>query len=615
MSKKPKIKGKGKTDRPVAKTEKVKHTIDRSGLTWLLAVLPITAICLFPMLNNGFTNWDDELYVTQNRLLKGPDWAAIFTGPYASNYHPLTILSLALNYAISGMDPFSYHFVNWLLHILNTALVFLFIYKVSGKKIYVAAFVALVFGVHPMHVESVAWVSERKDVLYALFFLLALLQYWSFLETGKRSKGILCFIFFVLSLLSKPAAIILPFVLWLLDYWYGRPFNRKVLVEKIPFLILSLIFGFITITVQSGDAIVGLETYPLWTRFFFACYTIMIYTARFFIPYPLSAFHPYPSVDGLGLPVLMSPIFMVAFLVLLWLKRKDKLIVFSLLFFIVNLLLVVQFVSIGLTIVSERYTYIPYIGLSFLAGMWLNKYLISSSSTLIKAIPFIIGIVFGYISFQRTKVWKDGDTLWSDVIKHYPDAATPRSNHANYLKKMAGLAEYKSQENELLLRALEDCNVAIKLKPTHAKGYENRQNIYLILKKDSLALADANSLIRLEPQNSHAFYTKAVVYMRFNMPDSAIEWFNKSIALNPNSDAALNNRGSLLFNNFKRYNEALTDFNKAIDLDPKGEYYYHRSLCYYQTGDINKAKADALVAIQKGISLPDAYKTMLQLPK
>jgi len=341
----------------------------------------------------------------------------------------------------------------------------------------------------------------------------------------------------------------------------------------------------------------------------------MIYVARFFVPYPLSAFHPYPSVDSLGLPVLLSPIFMIALLVLLWLKRKDKLLFFSLLFFIVNLLLVVQFVSIGLTIVSERYTYIPYIGLSFFAAMWLNKYLDSKSGSFIKAIPFIIGIIFGFISFQRTKVWKDGDTLWADVIKHYPDAATPRSNHADYLRKMAGLPEYKSQADQLLQQALEESSIAIKLKPTHVKAYENRQNIYLLLKKDSLAMADADSLIRLEPQNSHAYYTKGVVYMRFNKPDSALICFNKSIAINPNVDAVLNNRGSLLFNNFQHYNEALADFTKAIGLNPQGEYFYHRSLCYYKMGDITKAKADALTAIEKGMLLPESYKTMLQLGK
>lgn len=613
MSKKNKIKAKGKVNQPVQKIEKIKPERNKSFWTWLIPVLAVTGISFLPMLTNGFTNWDDDVYVTRNPLVKGPDWAAIFTEASASNYHPLTMLSLAFNYAISGTDPFSYHLVNWLLHILNTALVFLFIYKISGKKIYVAGFVSLIFGLHPMHVESVAWVSERKDVLYTCFFLLALLQYWRFLETGKKINFIFCFVFFILSLLSKPAAVILPIVLLLLDYWRGRSFNWKMLVAKIPFFILSLVFGYITVNVQSANAIVGFDTYPLWSRFFFACYTIMIYAARFFVPYPLSAFHPYPSVDALGLSVWLSPVFIIALAILLWLKRKDRLIVFSLLFFIVNLLLVVQFVSIGLTIVSERYTYVPYIGLSFLAGMWLERYLITSSNTFIKAVPFVVTIVFGIISFQRTKVWKDGGTLWADVIKKYPDAATPRSNHANYLRGMATKPEYKAQESELLQNALEDCNVAITLKPTHIKAYENRQNIYLMLKKDSLAMADADMLLRLEPSNAAAAYTKGFAYMRFNMADSSLFWFNKSIAINSGADWVFNARGSLLFDKFKKYNEALADFAKAIELNPEAEYFYKRSNCYFRLGDIGNARSDAVTAIQKGFMIPDSYKTALQL--
>ena len=613
MKKKAKIKAKGKINQPAIKIENLKQARDRSFLVWLFGVLTITGLCLIPMLNNGFTNWDDDVYVTNNLIIKAPDWEAIFTRASAYNYHPLTMLTLAFNYAISGVDPFSYHLVNWLLHILNTSLVFLFIYKISGRKIFVAAFTSLIFGIHPMHIESVAWISERKDVLYACFFLLAMIQYWSFLETGKRPKLLFCFIFFILSLLSKPAAVILPFILFLLDYWHGRPFNWKVLAEKIPFFIFSLLFGFITIKVQSAEAIVGFDIYPLWTRFFFACYTIMIYTARFFVPYPLSAFHPYPSVDSLGLSVLLSPIFIIALLILLWLKRKDRLLVFSILFFIVNLLLVVQFLSIGLTIVSERYTYIPYIGLSFLAGMWLNKYLDSKSASFIKATPFIIGIIFGVISFQRTKVWKDGDTLWSDVVKHYPDAATPRSNHADYLRKMAGLPAYKSQRDELLRRALEESSMAIKLKPTHIKAYVNRQNIYLLLGRDSLAMTDAETLLKLEPSNSQAFYTKGFAYMRFDRQDSSLFWFNKSIETDPNVDWVLNSRGTLLFNKFKSYNEAIADFTRAIELNPKGEYFYNRSNCYFRMGDIAKAKSDAVIALQKGFVIPDAYKSSLRL--
>jgi hypothetical protein len=614
MSKKSKIKTRSKPGQPVQKIEKVMTGQNKSIWPWLVPVLLLTGVSFLPMLTNGFTNWDDDIYITSNRLLRGPDWNAIFTGPSASNYHPLTIITLAFNYAISGTDPFSYHFINWLLHILNTALVFLFVYKISGKKNYVGAFCAVIFGVHPMHVESVAWVSERKDVLYALFFLLALLQYWSFLVTGKRLKLILCFAFFILSLLSKPAAIVLPIVLYLLDYWHDRTFNWKVWAEKIPFFILSITFGFITINVQSADAIAGFDIYPLWVRFFFACYTLLIYTIRFFVPYPLSAFHPYPPVDALGLPVYLSPVFVIALLVLLWLKRRDKLIVFSLLFFIVNLVLVLQVITIGLTIVSERYTYIPYIGLSFFIGMWLNRYLDSSSKKIFRTIPFIVGIIFGFISFQRTKVWKDGDTLWADVIKKYPDAATPRSNHANYLKKMAGMSEYRARETELLQEALEDCNIAINVKPTHIKAYENRQNIYLMLKKDSLAMADAETLLRLDPSNAAASYTKGFAYMRFAMFDSSLFWFNRSIASNPNADWVINARGTLLFN-FKRYSEALSDFTRAIELNPLGEYFYNRSMCYFTLSNVPKAKSDALIAIQKKFNVPATYKNTLQLDK
>ncbi len=611
MGKKVTIKTKAKI-KPVHKKEGRSSSFDKTIFPWMIPVLVVTAASFLPMLSNGFTNWDDELYITQNPLLKGPDWGAMFTQAAASNYHPLTMVSLGINYMISGFDPFSYHFVNWLLHITNTGLVFVFVYKISGRKNFVAAFTALIFGVHPMHVESVAWISERKDVLYALFFLLALLQYWRFLETGKRPGYIFCLVFFVLSLLSKPAAIILPVVLLLLDYWKGRQLKWKLVIEKIPFFLLSLVFGIITVKVQSADAIAGLDIWPLWSRFFFACYTIMTYAVRFIVPYPLSAFHPYPALESLGLTVYLSPLFMIALLALLWLKRRDKLFVFSILFFVINLLLVIQIVSIGLTIVSERYTYIPYIGLAFLAGMLLNKYLNTSRAAMVKAVPFVIGIIFGIISFQRTKVWKDGDTLWTDVIRHYPDAATPRSNHANYLKAMAARPENQAQQTELLQRALDESSVAIKLKPTHANAYENRQNIYLLLKKDSLAIADADMLLRLDPQNSHAYYTKGVVYMRSNRPDSALANFDKSLAINPNADNVLNNRGSLLYNGFQRYNEALDDFTKAIAINPQGEYFYHRSLCYYKLGDVARARADALIAEQKGIILPDSYKPILQ---
>ena len=613
MSNKKKIRsGTGTAMKPGVKPRPVKNKKDLK-LPWLVLVIGITAIAFSPMLKNEFTNWDDEYYVIQNTLLRGPDWAGIFSKPVVSNYHPLTVASLAFNYSMTQLDPSSYLITNLLLHLINTVLVFYFIWLISGKKIWVAAFCAVVFGIHPMHVESVAWVSERKDVLYTLFFLLSLIQYWRFLNDGKNKNLIYCFLFFALSILSKPAAIILPFVLLALDYWHGRKFTQRVLLEKIPFLLVSIVFAVLTFNIQSKTAIASLDFYPLWTRLFFATYSSMMYIVRFFVPYPLSAFHSFPLTTTMPLPMWLSPVFMLALLTLVWFKRKNKLLVFSFFFFMINVVLVLQFVSIGGTLLSERYTYVPYIGMAFMIGMLLDKYSVSINRWLLWGIPAVILLVFGVITFQRTKVWKNSETLWTDAIKHFPDAPVPRTNRANYLISTSSGVKDKVRQDEMLQTALEDCNVALKTNANHAKGYENRQNIYLRLNKDSLALADANSLIMLEPRNRLGYYTKGSVYQRFNMPDSALVWFTKCLEINPNTDFALNNRGSILFNNYQKYNEALADFSRAIQLNPSGDYYLNRSYCYYRLGQIDKARADVSVAIQKNIAVPENYRQLLKL--
>jgi tetratricopeptide (TPR) repeat protein len=615
MSKKKKIKP-VKTgpvqSKPTSKPGKTKGK-GKILLLWVLPILLFTGICFFPMLKNQLTNWDDEYYVVQNALLRGPDWAGIFSKPIVSNYHPITIATLAANYSMTGLDASSYLITNLLLHLINTGLVFYFIWLISGKKLWVAAFTAIFFGIHPMHVESVAWVSERKDVLYTLFFLISLIQYCRFLVTSKSKYLIYCFLFFALSLLSKPAAIILPFVLILLDYWYGRPIGKRSIPEKIPFLFLALVFAVVTVKLQSKTAIASLDFYPLWSRFFFATYTSMIYIIRFFVPYPLSTFHPFPATKALGWPIMLSPLFMLALLTFIWFKRKNKLLVFSFFFFMINLALVLQIVSIGGTLLAERYTYVPYIGMAFLIGTMLDKYSATINKSLLWGIPGAVVLVFGIITFQRTKVWKDSDTLWTNVLEHFPNSSVPRTNRANYLIRISSAPENQGRQDELLQRALEDCNEALKVPLNHAKAYENRQNIYLRLKKDSLALSDASSLIRLEPNNRLGYYTKGAVYQRFNIPDSAMLYFNKCLEINPNTDFALNNRGSLLFNYYKKYNEAMADFTKAIQINPQGDYYLNRSYCYYQLGQVDLAKADVRVAMQKNIAIPDNYKQLLKL--
>lgn len=578
----------------------------------MLFLIGVTIIVMSPMLNNGFTNWDDEFYVQSNPLLRGPDWIGIFTQPVNDNYHPLTIVSLAVNYQLSDLSPFSYLLVNLLLHVANTSLVFYLVWLISDKKTWIAFFTGLIFGIHPMHVESVAWVSERKDVLYTLFFLLSLVQYWKYLETKSRDKYWGSFALFIISLLAKPAAIVLPAVLFLFDYWKGRHFDQKLFTEKIPFLILSIVFGLITLTVQSKQAIVSSAVFPLWERLFFACYGIMIYLVRFFIPYPLSALHPFPTAQNLNLTIIISPLFVIALAILTWYLRKNKLLVFCILFYVINLLLVLQIVAIGNAIVAERYTYVPYIGLAFLFGTWIYNYVNQLSKKLAWIAPVCITLIFGTMSFQRTKVWNNSISLWNNVLDHYPNAAVARTNRANYFYKLAIDSAHAFEASSLYQSALEDCNVALKTDPRHQPGYEIRGLIFQNLHRYSEALADGQRLIQLAPQKREGYAISSTANMYLNHPDEALADLDICIKLKPEDDISLNNRGTILYNK-RRFSEAQIDYSKAIELNPKGSYYLNRSFCYFELGDLAKAKTDAQMALQKGIAVDSSYLRSVHL--
>jgi 4-amino-4-deoxy-L-arabinose transferase-like glycosyltransferase len=547
-----------------------------SGSAWPLAAVLITAVCLSPALTNGFVNWDDESYVVSNALLRGPQWIGIFTRPVVSNYHPLTVLSLAANYAISGTEPWSYLLFNLLLHLANTVLVFWFAYLLSDKKRWVALFTALLFGIHPMHVESVAWISERKDVLYALFFLLSLIAYWKYLQTNRSTGYWACFLLFACSLLSKPAAIVLPLVLLLLDYWKKRPFTRRVVLEKIPFFLVSVLFAVITLKLQSVTAMINLNLYPFWVRLFFASYAIIVYLARFFVPHPLSAFHPFPLPDHLGWTIYLSPIFLLALIFLIWHFRKNRLVVFGLLFFLINILLVLQLVPIGLTIVSERYTYVPYIGLAFLVTMIVTRNVSAKRFIPAAAGAVVVFSAFGFLSFKRTQVWKDSDSLWTDVINRYPNASLPHGDRAQFNYSRAIMME-PTQAKPFFQRVIDDCTVVINNK---------------------------------EGGRSH-YFMRGVASSSLKQYENALADFNACLSINRADNEALYGRGTLLVNHYQKYAEALADFDRAIQIDPQGRYYLNRSICHYKLGELANAVADAQIASQKGVAIPENYQNIL----
>jgi len=338
----------------------------------------------------------------------------------------------------------------------------------------------------------------------------------------------------------------------------------------------------------------------------------MTYFVRFFVPYPFSAFHPFPITNFAGWPIYLSPIFVVALLIALWFLRKNKIVVFGILFYVINLLLVLQIISIGLTIVSERYTYVPYIGLAFMFAMLVSriKFIPQKVSLAIGAV-FII--VFGIITFQRTKVWKNSGTLWTDALKTFPRAPYARTNRANYLSKLALRPDQKPFADSIYKVAFEDCAVALSVRPGHAPAFEYRGLMYLDRQQFKEAFADANELIRLKPNYRIGYDMRATCYYKMNEPAKALADYDKCVEIKPDDHRSISNRGSLYMNSFQKYNEALNEFNKAINISPQANYILNRSICYYKLGNMEKAKEDALRASKGGAVIPDNYKSLLQL--
>lgn len=598
-------KSKGKPS-PLKKTPVVTSSGTSGYIKYLIPVLAVVFVVFIPVLQNGFTNWDDILYVTGNPLLKDLSFAglkAIFSTPVVSNYHPLTILSLALNYQIAELTPWSYHLTSIFLHLINTALVFWFIFQLSSGNKWVSASVALLFGIHPMHVESVVWISERKDLLYTLFYLLAMIVYIQYLKYKQVKYLIAVTVLGGISLLCKPAAIVLPLSLLLLDYFYKRKWSWSWVFEKIPLFILAGVFAYVTVSIQSARAIESLEYRGIAARISFAGFGLIWYLLKIIVPYPLSALHPFPK-ETPGLYYLATVISAAGFGYLLY-KIKNRNLIFGFGFYIVNLILVLQVVSIGNAVVAERYTYVPYISIFFMLCTFLYNAIQTNWSKYKNVVLGICGlfiIAFGALSFMRIPVWKTSESLWTDVIKHYPESPRAWTNKS---------LEYFDKKD--WPKTIEGLSMALKYDPHFMNALEWRARAYLETNEPDKALVDADLFHKLYPNQVDGLFILARSYELTNQTEQALDMYNQLIPLRPNVAEYTNNRGALYFNKLKRYEEAKKDFIRCIEINPEnGTYYLNLARCYYMTGDNPHAMENAVKAQKLGAVDP-AFSNLIGL--
>lgn len=615
------------------------------------AIAIIILLVYLPALSNGFVNWDDQLYVYENADIRSIDARFLklaFTSVMVSNWHPLTMLSYAVDYSIWGLNPFGYHLVNIVLHAVNTFLAGALALMLSRKagaeervSVFIGATLALLFGLHPLHVESVAWVSERKDVLSGLFFFLSLIYYMKYKNTSKAMPYIGSLVFFILSVMGKPMSITLPAVLLILDFYPLNGFKagvKKALIEKAPFFGLSVVFAGVTVWAQASDnAIASLDPYPMASRMLVATRALAFYIYKTIIPVNLAPFYPRdlsPSPFGAEYMASLALIIAITALSILFLKRS-RLPLALWLFYLATLSPVIGIIQVGSQAAADRYTYIPGLAPLMLiaaGGGWLFK----RRSGAAAAFAIVCAIVLGALTVRQVSVWKDSVSLWSHEVAVYPDDAPIGWSNLGLAYKDKGeldkaVASYEKaigidpnyadaygNRGVAYLKlgrvndALEDLSTAISLNPESAELHGNRGVAFISTAEYEKAIGDLSESIRLSPSTAaKGYFNRGIAYKALGMNAEAVSDFTRTIEAEPSFAGAYNNRGGAYLR-MSSFDEAIDDFNAAVRIDPDdGAAHYNLGLSYLKAGDVEKAATSFTNAASLGIPQAEAQLRLL----
>jgi tetratricopeptide (TPR) repeat protein len=577
----------------------------RRALLYCGIIAGITFFAFWPSLGNGFTNWDDEGYVVENPDIKGCTFnhvAKVFSSVYVGNYQPITMLSYMAEYRFFQLNPTAYHCTNLLLHIINCLLVFALMYGLSGKYL-TSMLVALLFAVHPLRVESVAWIAERKDVLSAFFYFLSLLSYLRYVKKADKKFYGFCLLSLLLSLLSKPTAVSQPFILLLIDYVSNRKIDKKNLLEKAPFFAVAALFAALTILTQKGAGAGSITEYSslsVITRVCAPFYGMVFYVVKSIMPFHLSALYPFPArLDGSMNMALFASFFLVIGVAaaMFYNRGRSRKLVFGSLFFLVTMLPMLQIVRVGDAIVAERYTYIPMLGAYYIFAE-LYRYLLEGkiSGNKIARVFLSAGVGMSLIMFtcmtrQRCGVWNNSLSLWSDVIGKFPCAVA-------YTHR--GLAYSAAFDND---KAMHDYARAIMLDSNYAPAYNDLGVAYKDKGDYDRAIENYTQAIGHNPRYAKAYGNRGIAFKNKGDNTRAIEDYTRAIALNPRFAAAYNNRG-VAYNGLGDHDRAIEDLTQAIILNPEyGMAYFNRGLAFKAKGDDGRAGADFNKACDLGLNI------------
>jgi len=524
----------------------------------LLGLLAIAALLYAPSLNNGFVEWDDGLLITENWIVQETSFRSIkaaFTTFDPELYVPLTLLSYQVDHLIAGLEPFVFHAHNLLYHLLNILLLF-WITIMLTKKRWVALLTAALFALHPIHAEAVVWASSRKDLQSALFFLLSLGLYLRYQSTNQTKWYGLSIVSFLLGLLSKVSIVTLPLVLIITDVWNKRPITKQSLYEKIPYFLLSSIFGIVALFGKHGSE------ENLFEKLLIGCKAALFYIYKLIIPSNFSVLYPYTKDITLMQFDLLIPLIVVVIISLSAFLLYKKHEAVSLLWIFYLLMLIPTFSNFAkgrdiprdIYFASDRYVYIS--SIAIILGVALILYALRSRFRLIvDSSVVVILIVLSVQTYTQSLVWKDTETLFTYVLDKYPNSHVAHNNIGSIAYKngdvLSAIASYKTSLNirtnyqayynlgQLYRKAGDTVNAkdmyakAIKSNAHDAAAHLNLGVIYLNARDFEEALASFLRAAQIDPSLSIVHYNLGLVYEYMGQIDKALESYKEVLKIDP----------------------------------------------------------------------------------
>ena len=609
-----------------------------------LFLVVITFLSYWQVLDHGFLNFDDTRYITENThitkglTLEGVAWA--FTHSYASNWHPVSWLSHMFDFELYGLEPSGHHLTNLLFHIANTLLLFGVLLKMTGA-VWRSGLVAVLFALHPLNVESVAWIAERKNVLSTFFWLLTLLAYVAYVEKKSIGRYLLVALFLALGLMSKPMLVTLPFVLLLLDFW---PLKRwgwgdivahketltRLILEKIPLFILIVAASVTTYIVQKGGgALRSTEFSSLYFRIANALVSYLEYLEKLVWPQGLSVFYPHP---GNALPVwkaLMCTVVLMG--ITTWVVREVRKVPYLAVgwfWYLGTLVPVIGIVQVGEQAMADRYMYIPMIGI-LIAIVWGLSESIKNKKYKLLPILVIIPLLTG-LTWAQLSHWKSSATLFKHAIsvtenespsfviaynnlghalasEHRYKEAVEQFRQAikinPYYSKAHNNLGYSLSELKRFDEAMEHYQHAINIETGYAEAYNNLANALGQKRNLKESVAYYNEAIRFKSDYAEAYFNLGVLLNRLGKNEEAILQFHKALKIKPDFISAHNHLGSLLGQRGD-FQGAIEHYRQAITFDPEfAKAHNNLGSTLAQQGKF----AEALVHFERAINIDPGY--------